>query len=67
MIVTRVSLNLNSETIALKREVVVHVSQAEHDDLEAKFNELERAALEAKYQKLYEPLYVKVCSFSVCF
>ena len=66
MIVTRVSLNLNSETIALKREVVVHVSQAEHDDLEAKFNE-ERAALEAKYQKLYEPRYVKVCSFSVCF
>lgn len=66
MIVTRVSLNLNSETIALKREVVVHVSQAEHDDLEAKFNK-ERAALEAKYQNLYELLYVKVCSFSVCF
>ena len=66
MIVTRVSLNLNSETIALKREVAVHVSQAEHDDLEAKFNE-ERATLEVKYQKLYEPLYVKVCNFSIRF
>lgn len=34
--------------------------QGQHDDLEAKFFE-ERAALEAKYQKLYEPLYTKVC------
>ncbi|MQL94220.1 hypothetical protein Taro_026875 [Colocasia esculenta] len=33
-------------------------SQKQHDDLEAKFFE-ERAALEAKYQKLYEPLYTK--------
>jgi len=33
--------------------------QSEHDELEAKFFE-ERAALEAKYQKLYEPLYTKV-------
>ncbi|KAG0590212.1 hypothetical protein M758_1G079700 [Ceratodon purpureus] len=32
--------------------------QAEHDELEDKFHE-ERAALEAKYQKLYEPLYIK--------
>ncbi|KAL5976640.1 Nucleosome assembly protein [Asimina triloba] len=31
---------------------------SEHDELEAKFFE-ERAALEAKYQKLYEPLYTK--------
>ncbi|KAK4479065.1 hypothetical protein RD792_014576 [Penstemon davidsonii] len=30
----------------------------QHDDLEAKFFE-ERAALEAKYQKLYQPLYTK--------
>ncbi|KAH6779097.1 nucleosome assembly protein 1 [Perilla frutescens var. hirtella] len=30
----------------------------EHDELEAKFFE-ERAALEAKYQKLYQPLYTK--------
>lgn len=30
--------------------------QSQHDGLEAKFFE-ERAALEAKYQKLYEPLY----------
>lgn len=33
--------------------------QSTHDELEAKFFE-ERAALEAKYQKLYEPLYSKV-------
>lgn len=33
--------------------------QSEHDELEAKFFE-ERAALEAKYQKLYNPLYIKV-------
>lgn len=34
--------------------------QSQHDELEAKFFE-ERAALEAKYQKLYEPLYTEVC------
>lgn len=33
--------------------------QSHHDELEAKFFE-EKAALEAKYQKLYEPLYTKV-------
>ena len=33
--------------------------QNQHNELEAKFFE-ERAALEAKYQKLYEPLYTKV-------
>ncbi|XP_028778756.1 nucleosome assembly protein 1;4 [Neltuma alba] len=32
--------------------------QSQHDELEAKFLE-ERATLEAKYQKLYEPLYTK--------
>jgi len=32
--------------------------QSKHDELEAKFFE-ERAALEAKYQKLYDPLYSK--------
>jgi nucleosome assembly protein 1-like 1 len=32
--------------------------QSQHDEIEAKFFE-ERAALEAKYQKLYEPLYTK--------
>lgn len=35
------------------------VWQSVHDELEAKFHE-ERTALEAKYQKLYEPLYIKV-------
>jgi hypothetical protein len=33
--------------------------QNEHDELEAKFFE-ERAALEARYQVLYQPLYAKV-------
>lgn len=33
--------------------------QSQHDEQEAKFFE-EKAALEAKYQKLYEPLYSKV-------
>ena len=36
------------------------VWQSVHDELEAKFHE-ERNALEAKYQKLYELLYIKVC------
>ena len=34
--------------------------QTQHDELESKFFE-ERAVLEAKYQKLYQPLYTKVC------
>lgn len=38
---------------------MVSVFQSQHDELEAKFFE-ERAALEARYQKLYEPLYSKV-------
>ncbi|CAM6039278.1 unnamed protein product [Sphagnum compactum] len=41
-----------------RRVVVLQELQSEHDELEAKFKE-ERAALEAKYQKLYEPLYSK--------
>lgn len=36
--------------------------QIKHDELEAIFFE-ERAALEAKYQKLYEPLYGQVYHF----
>lgn len=39
--------------------------QGQHDELEAKFLE-ERAALEAKYQKLYQPLYTKV-SWGFCY
>ncbi|CAO2840213.1 unnamed protein product [Amaranthus hypochondriacus] len=42
----------------LKRVEALQRIQGEHDELEAKFFE-ERAALEAKYQKLYEPLYAK--------
>lgn len=36
--------------------------QSQHDEIEAKFFE-ERAALQAKYQKLYEPLYAKVLQY----
>ncbi|KAG9156265.1 hypothetical protein Leryth_009143 [Lithospermum erythrorhizon] len=41
-----------------KRVDVLREIQSQHDELEAKFFE-ERAALEAKYQKLYQPLYSK--------
>lgn len=41
-----------------RRVEVLREIQSQHDEFEAKFFE-ERAALEAKYQKLYEPLYVK--------
>jgi nucleosome assembly protein 1-like 1 len=41
-----------------KRVEALREIQSEHDELEAKFYE-ERAALEAKYQKLYEPMYTK--------
>ncbi|KAJ8528006.1 hypothetical protein K7X08_015457 [Anisodus acutangulus] len=41
-----------------KRVEVLREIQTQHDELEAKFFE-ERAALEAKYQKLYQPLYTK--------
>ncbi|XP_022853478.1 nucleosome assembly protein 1;4-like [Olea europaea var. sylvestris] len=44
--------------IVRKRVEVLREIQSQHDELEAKFFE-ERAALEAKYQKLYEPLYTK--------
>ncbi|PKA58995.1 hypothetical protein AXF42_Ash001088 [Apostasia shenzhenica] len=41
-----------------KRVEVLREIQGQHDELEARFHE-ERTALEAKYQKLYEPLYTK--------
>jgi len=41
-----------------RRVTVLQEIQSVHDELEAKFHE-ERTALEAKYQKLYEPLYIK--------
>lgn len=41
-----------------KRVDVLRDIQSKHDELESKFFE-ERAALEAKYQKLYQPLYTK--------
>eukprot|EP00250_Pteridium_aquilinum_P035572 c9673_g1_i1 orf=228-1361(+) len=41
-----------------KRVAVLQEIQAQHDELEKKFLE-ERDALEARYQKLYDPLYTK--------
>lgn len=41
-----------------RRVVALQDIQRQHDDFEAKFFE-ERAALEAKYQQVYEPLYKK--------
>nr|GMD55777.1 nucleosome assembly protein 1;2 [Ipomoea batatas] len=41
-----------------KRVEFLREIQTQHDELEAKFLE-ERAALEAKYHKLYQPLYTK--------
>ncbi|MCD7461898.1 Nucleosome assembly protein 1;4 [Datura stramonium] len=41
-----------------KRIDVLRELQGQHDELQAKFLE-EKAALEAKYQKLYEPLFTK--------
>jgi nucleosome assembly protein 1-like 1 len=48
----------NLSPIVRKRVEVLREIQSQHDELEAKFFE-ERAALEAKYQKLYQPLYTK--------
>lgn len=44
--------------IVRKRVEALQELQGQHDEIEAKFFE-ERAALEAKYQKLYEPFYSK--------
>ncbi|KAJ7519030.1 hypothetical protein O6H91_20G020100 [Diphasiastrum complanatum] len=41
-----------------KRVTVLQELQHQHDEVEAKFRQ-EKAALEAKYQKLYEPFYTK--------
>ncbi|XP_058228275.1 nucleosome assembly protein 1;4-like [Rhododendron vialii] len=50
---------LESLTLKVRKRVeVLRELQSQHDEFEAKFFE-ERAALEAKYQKLYEPLYAK--------
>ncbi|KAK1358473.1 Nucleosome assembly protein 12 [Heracleum sosnowskyi] len=44
--------------VVRKRVEFLREIQSDHDELEAKFFE-ERALLEAKYQKLYQPLYTK--------
>ncbi|KAK4774114.1 hypothetical protein SAY87_029133 [Trapa incisa] len=48
----------NLSPIVRKRVEVLRDIQSQHNEIEAKFFE-ERAALEAKYQKLYQPLYTK--------
>ncbi|GJZ82152.1 nucleosome assembly protein 1;4-like protein isoform X2 [Tanacetum coccineum] len=48
----------NLKPAVMKRVEVLRDIQSEHDELDAKFFE-ERAALEAKNQKLYAPLYSK--------
>ncbi|KAM7512996.1 hypothetical protein LguiB_011871 [Lonicera macranthoides] len=48
----------NLSPVVRKRVEVLQEVQSQHDELEAKFME-ERAALEAKYQKLYQPLHTK--------
>ncbi|CAH2069684.1 unnamed protein product [Thlaspi arvense] len=50
---------LENLTPKIRRRVeVLREIQGKHDEIETKFRE-ERAALEAKYQKLYQPLYTK--------
>ncbi|KAF3621704.1 hypothetical protein FXO38_31708 [Capsicum annuum] len=44
--------------MATSPDPIYGIHWTQHDELEAKFFE-ERAALEAKYQKLYQPLYTK--------
>ncbi|XP_023634200.1 nucleosome assembly protein 1;1 isoform X2 [Capsella rubella] len=48
----------NLTPIVRKRVDSLRDIQSQHDELEAKFRE-ERAILEAKYQTLYQPLYIK--------
>ncbi|CAK8531961.1 unnamed protein product [Lathyrus sativus] len=50
--------SLSLSPIVRQRVEVLREIQSAHDELEAKFFE-ERAALEAKYQNLYQPLYAK--------
>ncbi|WZZ63668.1 hypothetical protein YC2023_075038 [Brassica napus] len=55
------------ETRTLDGEAsIVGVDQNQHDEIEAKFfEESQRAALEAKYQKLYQPFYTKIPEMKV--
>uniref|UniRef100_A0A2P2M0A3 Nucleosome assembly protein 12 n=1 Tax=Rhizophora mucronata TaxID=61149 RepID=A0A2P2M0A3_RHIMU len=48
----------NLSPIVWKRVEALREIQSQHDELAAKFFE-ERAVLEAKYQKLYQPMYTK--------
>ncbi|KAJ7549204.1 hypothetical protein O6H91_07G045300 [Diphasiastrum complanatum] len=53
------SAHLESLSPKVKKRVnVLQDLQSQHDEVEAKFRQ-EKAALEAKYQKLYEPFYTK--------
>ncbi|KAJ6415989.1 hypothetical protein OIU84_004727 [Salix udensis] len=53
-------MNVSLSPKVSKRVECLRHLQSQHDELEAQFLE-ERKALEAKYQKLYQPLYTKRC------
>ncbi|KAJ6706430.1 NUCLEOSOME ASSEMBLY PROTEIN 12 [Salix purpurea] len=53
-------MNLSLSPKVIKRVECLRHLQSQHDELEAQFLE-ERKALEAKYQKLFQPLYTKRC------
>ncbi|KAJ6704366.1 TESTIS-SPECIFIC Y-ENCODED PROTEIN [Salix viminalis] len=53
-------MNVSLSPKVSKRVECLRHLQSQHDELEAQFLE-ERKTLEAKYQKLYQPLYTKRC------
>ncbi|KAG5248624.1 nucleosome assembly protein [Salix suchowensis] len=53
-------MNVSLSPKVIKRVECLRHLQSQHDELEAQFLE-ERKALEAKYQKLFQPLYTKRC------
>ncbi|CDY50473.1 BnaA10g29000D [Brassica napus] len=56
---------LENLTPKIRRRVeVLREIQGKHDEIEDNFRE-ERAALEAKYQKLYQPLYTKIVNGAI--
>ncbi|KAJ6327603.1 hypothetical protein OIU76_004675 [Salix suchowensis] len=54
------NMNVSLSPKVSKRVECLRHLQSQHDELEAQFLE-ERKALEAKYQKLFQPLYTKRC------
>ncbi|KAF2606769.1 hypothetical protein F2Q68_00043130, partial [Brassica cretica] len=53
-------MTLNAARYSSARRCINNYIKNQHDEIEAKFSEeSQRAALEAKYQKLYQPFYTK--------